>query len=863
MNDTMVEAGLCKLDTIQALIQPRCINEVWSLPYLLSNRIQSLLRSLCRHQVYDLFLPRSCGLDCVRRMTSEGLVLIEDYSCRSDCNCTQLLFTDHLHAGGVCAGSWAASLGFPVSPHPCQMEDGSSEWNYVQAGVCRPDTERAVIQQPCIAGIYSTPEEERQMIRNMIFSMCRYEAGVDVWYPPLPACTSDCISTFSPSGAVVYEDPGCLADCPGTTTTTTTTITSPNYPETYPLKTWVYYSMSVPAGQSVDIEFTTFDIGNFPRCLQDWFVILDSEGEELLPKACGGSIPDKVRVTNTATLVFYSHRVDKNNKGFSATFSEEVSVVITQLQRGTERSVTKVNTILESINQPSDLPDLGKNKIHTIITRLNPIEQINFWGSATKPVFENTRGRYPWICSFRGRQDKRHYCGATILSRPPGPLVIVTAAHCVFICKSEAGDTLPNCCCQNVEGKWCLGDAKCGVNPGVKVMTGEDAEVICGEFETGGNFTAEESGEEFNIVLQIQSISVHPDYNITRGVTNSQYVIDDIATLHLKVNLSETEISRLTPVCLPPSPSQADKQFGLHAGWSAAPPAQFIQEYHPQFEPFTRDFHKMMHYNMTLLPCQDPKQYFDTNGITGINITYETDSYYPPGTICAREKNLEFCPTSGESGSPLMIKDQQGRFSSLGVNSFLKGCSFFTFTNTSLKQFSENPIVYSRLSCFMPWIADQYNMSYTAPEEEPECRQGIGNINEVTTKICRTTPTDEDDRWLRIEAECIFPFTLDNVTHIQCTLSQLAGFTRPQFICPIRTLRGRGTNYTTADSDTTFCPTNFNSEMIGSNSDPVFGPNGQWELDPDNKDCRDEHKKFAFATCKNTCPGGERILVLV
>ena len=72
-------------------------------------------------------------------------------------------------------------------------------------------------------------------------------------------------------------------------------------------------------------------------------------------------------------------------------------------------------------------------------------------------------------------------------------------------------------------------------------MTGQDAEVICGEFQTG-NLTAEESGEEWNIVLDIVivgmyrnpplSISVHPDYNITPGEDNSQYVYADMATIH-------------------------------------------------------------------------------------------------------------------------------------------------------------------------------------------------------------------------------------------------------------------------------------------------------------------------------------------
>ena len=39
---------------------------------------------------------------------------------------------------------------------------------------------------------------------------------------------------------------------------------------------------------------------------------------------------------------------------------------------------------------------------------------------------------------------------------------------------------------------------------------------------------------------------------------------------------------------------------------------------------------------------------------------------------------------------------------------------------------------------------------------------------------------------------------------------------------------------------------------------PVYGPNGEWELDPDNDLCvaRDRGRPV-FATCKNNCPGGE------
>ena len=52
--------------------------------------------------------------------------------------------------------------------------------------------------------------------------------------------------------------------------------------------------------------------------------------------------------------------------------------------------------------------------------------------------------------------------------------------------------------------------------------------------------------------------------------------------------------------------------------------------------------------------------------------------------------------------------------------------------------------------------------------------------------------------------------------------------------------------------------------MLEFNEDgPVYGPNGEWELDPDNNLCFidggvDSYMaRPVFATCKNNCPGGE------
>ena len=96
---------------------------------------------------------------------------------------------------------------------------------------------------------------------------------------------------------------------------------------------------------------------------------------------------------------------------------------------------------------------------------------------------DNTLHRYPWLCSLRGINTSSHYCGVTLLARPPGPTVLVTSAHCTFICKSQEGNIVPNCCCPNVGPDTCTESQDCGTGPETKEMTGDDVEVVCGDWD--------------------------------------------------------------------------------------------------------------------------------------------------------------------------------------------------------------------------------------------------------------------------------------------------------------------------------------------------------------------------------------------
>ena len=123
---------------------------------------------------------------------------------------------------------------------------------------------------------------------------------------------------------------------------------------------------------------------------------------------------------------------------------------------------------------------------------------------------------------------------------------------------------------------------------------------------------------------------------------------------------------------------------------------------------------------MEISECRDPNE---DDLFANFVFTYQfpSNTYYPPGLVCAKEYQRSFCPTSGESGSTLMKENSEGRFEANGILSFIKGCSMFRFaenlqsyivfeSHNTLDQGSVNPSVYTKLSCFLPWIADQYNL---------------------------------------------------------------------------------------------------------------------------------------------------------
>ena len=435
----------------------------------------------------------------------------------------------------------------------------------------------------------------------------------------------------------------------------------------------------------------------------------------------------------------------------------------------------------------------------------------------------------------------------------------------------------------------CSDNPDCEDDAEITNMIGDDAEIICGEWETGPT-PMDESEEVYNIILPIKKITIHPNYSISRGELNSQFVANDLAVFFVEDEQLKQSADKIVPVCLPSSEHQSPTT-AVHSGWSAPAPKDFLNKSLPLYEPHHQQFYKQWHHTMNITKCQDPD----------FNYKFPTNSSYPPGVVCAVEKWKEFCPSSGESGSPLMYEDG-GKFTVTGPLSFSKGCSIFTYISSSfidtLTQESQNPSVYTKLTCYLPWIAEQYGMNYAANGKiDPDCVTGTGDINEVTAETCTVIPTSYTDirNNLKIpiidpvEAECIVQFTLETVDGKRdwngCLASGIDELTQPVFKCPIRTLKKRNTSYTTKYNaangnqyneivNGVYCPTNSigavennvagvgrTVSFIFSSDGPVIGPNGEYELDPDNNNCRQDFYGPlglpVFGTCKNSCKGGE------
>ena len=73
-----------------------------------------------------------------------------------------------------------------------------------------------------------------------------------------------------------------------------------------------------------------------------------------------------------------------------------------------------------------------------------------------------------------------------------------------------------------------LHPCRCGTAARVWQMTGEDADILCGEWDSDGSNNYTSSGEQYNIALTIKEIIRHPGYVVNPG-TEQSYLQNDVA----------------------------------------------------------------------------------------------------------------------------------------------------------------------------------------------------------------------------------------------------------------------------------------------------------------------------------------------
>jgi len=516
------------------------------------------------------------------------------------------------------------------------------------------------------------------------------------------------------------------------------------------------------------------------------------------------------------------------------------------------------------------LPSLyGRKQSPKKGARLAPVSMVDVTaGTKTELNYNNTRHRYPWICSLRTLGiNSDHICAVNLLAVPPKPTVIVGSAHCTYLCKNleENGVTLPSCCCVNRGQESCQDDTvKCGTRPVAVEMDGSDAEIICGEWQTG-SMSQSVSEEEYNVVLPILEIIRSPAFDATNlgpggGADIAVFKVND-------ENLQNPRSRKIYPACLPPR-DRSTPTSGVHSGWTKPPPLSFLEKFGSGFVPYYDDFFKQWHYSMAIQErCEDPTfaQAF------GVPVEFPSETYYPPATVCAKDVTSQSCFSTGDSGSPLMVREERrpDRFFIEGILSFVKGCEQFSFgisplsadqTRFQLVQNSENPAAYTKLSCFLPWIAEQYGLSYE-PEFDESCNEGTGpeppfNSTHPYNAICRQNKgTDLSGK----EHPCIFPFYYRGKgPYNECTLFEEEDFVYPVFRCPVRNITtkfpGTDINHFEESLELTdgYC---FDMEAALAACNSTSPGDCNFRLLNPALECFSAFKFHPFSSCKNDCPG--------
>ena len=113
-------------------------------------------------------------------------------------------------------------------------------------------------------------------------------------------------------------------NCGGTYDEGLSVITTPNYPNTYPLREKCNWNIEVPIGQYIELQFEHFNLGPDNTCRFEWLQIHDGENQfypTLTKKLCGNSKPSIIVSGRNRTFLRWQSDYSRSFSGFKISLS--------------------------------------------------------------------------------------------------------------------------------------------------------------------------------------------------------------------------------------------------------------------------------------------------------------------------------------------------------------------------------------------------------------------------------------------------------------------------------------------------------------------------------------------------------------